>query len=63
MEVVSTTGEGREDGDTMTGGKVKSEERATTENDKARLEVPDRTSSLCTTAEKEATRGSQTGEV
>ena len=40
-----------------------SEERATTENDKARSEVPDMTSSLCTTAEKPATMGSQTNEV
>lgn len=63
VEPVSTTGEGRADGDTVTGGKVHSEERATTENDEVRLEVPDTTSSLCTTAEKAATRGSQTGEV
>ena len=63
VEVVSTTGEGRADGDTVTGGKVHSEERATTENDKARSEVPDTASSLWTTAEKPATRGSQAGEV
>ena len=63
VEVVSTTGEGRADGDTVTGGKVQSEERATTENDKARPEVPDMTLSLCTTAEKPATMGSQTNEV
>ena len=36
VEVVSTTGEGRADGDTVTGGKVKSEEIATTENDKVK---------------------------
>ena len=36
VEVVSTTGEGRADSDTVTGGKVKSEEIATTENDKVR---------------------------
>ena len=53
VEVVSTTGEGRADGDTVTGGKVQSEERATIENDKARLEVPDTTASLCTTAERQ----------
>ena len=59
VEVVSTTGEGRADGDTVTGGKVQSEERATTENDKARSEVPDTTSSLCTTAEKAAINNGQ----
>ena len=63
VEVVSTTGEGRADGDTVTGGKVQSEERATTENDKARSGVPDTTLSLCTTAVKPATMGSQTDEV
>ena len=63
VEVVSTTGEGRADGDTVTGGKVQSEERSTIENNKARSEVPDTTSSLCTTAEKAATMGSQTNEV
>ena len=63
VEVVSTTGEWRADGDTVTGGKVQSEEKSTIENNKARSEVPDTTSSLCTTAEKAATMGSQTNEV
>ena len=36
VEVVSTTGEGRADGDTVRGGKVKSEEIDTSENDKVR---------------------------
>ena len=53
---ISTTGEGRTDGDTVIGGKGHSEEGATTVNDKARSEVPHTTSLLCTTAEKAATR-------
>ena len=63
VEPVSTTGKGTADGDNVTGGKVQSEERATTENEKVRSEVPDTTPLQCTTAEKAATRGSQTNEV
>ena len=55
VEPLSTTGEGRANGDNVTGGKVQSEEGATTVNDKVRSEVPHTKSLLCTTAEKAAT--------
>lgn len=63
VEVVSTTGQEREDANTVTVRKVQSEELAARSNGRRRVDVPDTTSTLCSTEEKAPTKGDQADEV
>ena len=63
VEVVSTAGQEREDDNTVTVGKVLSKKVATSSNGRRRVDVPDTTSTLCSTEVKAPTKGDQADEV